>query len=397
MNNQIRVRSSCFRDLMQLMDHPPARRRISVVLVTLILAMVPYSQGQDVVTLPEANAAALASPDAYSSSGAAAAGEAMLAQVAPSTDATLGAAASMAAAAAAASDSSSEAVADVAVDVDTMSAGSPAALKPQLPKGEKEVILLLGFKRNSQLDYGGRHITIATFKGKQDSTSSYKEMTRERVSQWLNSTKFKCGDNLATLQTSAWKLSSSACQKQKVTTGNVTCSCIGHKTGSDIECGDHPWNLAKLNYDKPAYTVILKSRRLDALAKCLNSLQNLWTKTSSVKATALKDFGIMEMETKGPLMVNGSTGTPWHVAMYNNTAYATAKTEYQNELLKGSDWEVYWNDYTYKQGSATPPCPDPTVDAPKPAGNPGAPDGTNKYKAPFCWLWTRQPAKPRSG
>lgn len=111
----------------------------------------------------------------------------------------------------------------------------------------------------------------------------------------------------------------------------------------------------------------------------------------------MRAAGIMEMETKGPLMANGSTGTPWHVAMYNNTAYSTAKTEYQNELLKGSDWEVYWNDYTYKQGSATPPCPDPTVDAPKPDGNPGAPDGTNKYKAPFCWLWTRQPAKPRSG
>lgn len=198
------------------------------------------------VLLQEANAAALASPDAYSSSGAAAAGEAMPAQVAPSTDsATLGAAAaSMAAAAAAASDSSGEAVAAAdALDVGPTSAGSPAALKPKLPKGEKEVILLLGFKRNSQLDYGGRHITIATFKGKQNSTSSYKEMTRERVSQWLNSTKFKCGDNLATLQTSAWKLSSSVCQKQKVTTGNVTCSCIGHKTGSDIDCGDHPWNL----------------------------------------------------------------------------------------------------------------------------------------------------------
>lgn len=37
---------------MQLMDHPPARRCISVVLVTLIFAMVSYSQGQDVVTLP---------------------------------------------------------------------------------------------------------------------------------------------------------------------------------------------------------------------------------------------------------------------------------------------------------------------------------------------------------
>jgi hypothetical protein len=114
--------------------------------------------------------------------------------------------------------------------------------KPDLlPPGQKEIILHLGFKPDSQLDYGGRHITIATFKGMRNSskTGSYKAMTTSRLARWINITS-KCDRNLVSLTSRSWRLNTTTCSNKKAT----SCSCIGHynKTKDLMECGEYPWN-----------------------------------------------------------------------------------------------------------------------------------------------------------
>jgi hypothetical protein len=124
---------------------------------------------------------------------------------------------------------------ETAVDV------TAAALPAKLPKDQREIILHLGFEANSQLDYGGRHITIATFKGKRDAvTGKYKAMTRGSIARWINATS-KCDLNLLAFQKSiTWRLNKNSCNDTKA----ASCSCIGHydHKKQELQCGDkYPW------------------------------------------------------------------------------------------------------------------------------------------------------------
>jgi hypothetical protein len=111
-----------------------------------------------------------------------------------------------------------------------------AAESKLLPAGQTQIILHLGFKPDNQLDYGGRHITIATFIGMRNSNSSHKEMTVRRLARWINVTS-RCDENLINLTKRPWRLNTTTCSNTKAT----SCSCLGKGTNGSIQCGDLPW------------------------------------------------------------------------------------------------------------------------------------------------------------
>jgi hypothetical protein len=75
--------------------------------------------------------------------------------------------------------------------------------------------------------------------------------------------------------------------------------------------------------------------------------------------------------------------------LYRAYTFAEAKT--QNDTLtskSAAPWKVYWNDYQFKDGVKSPPCPDPSLNQTYPAGNPGKSGPGSSFVSPLCWDWT---------